>query len=227
MKIRLFKKLKKVKKVKKVKKAKKLSILAIDVGLLHLSIVKIELAEDYLTRPEVILETEITFCDLIDITELVSECRDPMCELYHDKIICDYMMHLFKKFKSLFESVQLILIERQPPTGLVAVQELIMREYRNKSKLISPTAMLNFFGILHYEYLERKVLTEKIATEYLGSLKVFVFNERRHDMADAFCILYYHLSLERKKYQEIIEQKEFEITNKNYISNLQQYVYKG
>jgi hypothetical protein len=63
----------------------------------------------------------------------------PIVELYHDKIICDYMTHLFKKFKSVFDSVDQILIERQPPTGLVAVEELIMREYRNKSKLISPT----------------------------------------------------------------------------------------
>lgn len=204
-----------------------MEILSIDVGLYHLALVKICLAEDYLTRSEVILENEIILCDLVDITELVSNCRDPNCELYHDKIICDYMMHLFKKFRSAFDSAVLILIERQPPTGLIAVQELIMREYRNKSKLISPTAMLNSFGILHFEYLERKVHTEKIAMEYLGSIKVFVFNERRHDMADAFCILYFHLSNERKKHQKKLEEEEFRTINKTFISNMQRFRYTG
>jgi hypothetical protein len=202
-----------------------MQILAIDVGLLHLALLKVCLAEDYLTRDEIIFEKEITLCDLIDITELVSCCRDPDCELYHDKIICDYMTHLFKKFRSEFDSVELILIERQPPTGLVAVEQLIMREYRNKSKLVSPTAMLNFFGILHFEYLERKVHTEKIALEYLGSIKVFVFNERRHDMADAFCILYYYLSIKRKKHKEHLKNLEFKETNKTFITNLQQFRY--
>ena len=202
-----------------------MKILAIDVGLLHLASIFVRLANDYLERKDVILEEEISLCDLVDITELVSECKDPNCELYHDKIICDYMMHLFKKFRTTFEAADLILVERQPPTGLVAVQELIMREYRSKSLLISPTAMLNFFGILHFEYLERKDHTEQIAMKYLGSLKVFVFNERRHDMADAFCILYYYLSIKRKEHQEKLKKLEFETLNKQFIGNLEQFKY--
>ena len=135
------------------------------------------------------------------------------------------MMHLFKKFKNIFEKTDIILIERQPPTGLVAVQELIMREYRNKSYLVSPTAMLNFFGILKFEYLERKIHTEKIAMEYLGSLKIFVFSERRHDMADAFCILYYYLSIKRKETQEKLKELEYQTINKQFIADLQQFRY--
>ena len=202
-----------------------MKILAIDVGLLHLAMLAVKLGSDYLTRPEVILEEEISYCDLVDITELVSDCRDTDCELYHDKIICDYMMHLFKKFRTTFDSADRILIERQPPTGLVAVQELIMREYRSKSELISPNAMLNFFEILHFKYEERKVHTEKIAMEYLGSLKVFVFNERRHDMADAFCILYYYLSIKRTEHQKKLKEQEFRTVNKNFIANLEQFRY--
>jgi hypothetical protein len=85
--------------------------------------------------------------------------------------------------------------------------------------------MLKFFGILHFEYLERKTHTEKIAIEYLGSIKVFVFNERRHDMADAFCILYYYLSITRKEHQEELKEKEHRIINKTFITNLQQFRY--
>lgn len=202
-----------------------MQILGIDVGLFHLALVKICLTDDYLTRNNVILEDEITLCDLVDITELVSTCDDPQCELYHDKIICDYVSHLFKKFKSEFDSTNLILIERQPPMGLVAVEQLIMSEYRNKTILISPNAMLKFFGLLQFEYSERKIHTEKIAIKYLGSIKIFVFNERRHDMADAFCILYYYLSIKRKQYQEESEEKEFKDTNRTYITNMQQFMY--
>ncbi len=136
------------------------------------------------------------------------------------------MMHLFKKYRTNFDSAELILIERQPPTGLVAIQELIMREYRNKSKLISPNAMLNFFGILKFEYLERKVHTERIAMEYLGGLKTFIFNERRHDMADSLCILLYYLSVRRKEYQEKQKQLKFRIENKDFITDMQQFKYK-
>lgn len=202
-----------------------MKILSIDVGLLHLALVKICLSDDHLIRDEVIKEDEIVLCELVDITELVSNCNDPKCELHHDKIICDYMMHLFKKYVSDFDSADLILVERQPPTGLVAVEQLIIREYRNKSKLISPTAMLNFFGILHFEYIERKIHTEKIAMEYLGGIKVFVFNERRHDMADAFCILYYHLSIKRKEYKEELKKEELRKINKTFATNLQQFKY--
>jgi hypothetical protein len=208
-----------------LKDLQQMQILSIDVGLLHLALLKVCLADDYLERSEVILEKEITLCDLVNITELISNCKDTNCELYHDKIICDYMTHLFKNFKSDFDSAELILIERQPPTGIVAVEQLIMREYRSKCKLISPTAMLNFFGLLHYKYLERKVYTEQIAMEYLSSIKVFVFNERRHDMADAFCILYYYLSLKKKEHQVYLKELEHKEKYKTFIGNRQQFRY--
>ena len=153
------------------------------------------LAEDYLERQEVIKFEEIFLCELIDITELSNSCSETECKLHHDKIFCDYLAHLFKKYRIEFDQADLILIERQPPQGHVAVQELVMREYRDKSKLVSPRSMLAFFGILQFKYEERKVHTEKIATEYLSGFKNFVFNTRRHDMADCFCIAYYYLEM--------------------------------
>lgn len=203
-----------------------MNILAIDVGIINLAIIGVNLNEDYLERQEVIKEDEIFMCEKIDITELVSGCRDKDCVLYHDKIICDYMMHLFKMYKKEFDSANIILIERQPLQGIVAVQELIMREYRNKSILISPNAMLNSFGILKYEYEERKVHTIKIAFEYLSGFKNFVFNERRHDMADAICILLYYLSLKRKEYTKKIEKEENKIRYAQAFKKLSEYVYK-
>jgi len=204
-----------------------MNILSIDVGIINLAIVGILLADDYLERDEIIKFEEIFLCELVDITELMRDCDDTSCEFCHDKIICDYMMHLFKKYQVEFATADLILIERQPLIGNVAVQELIMREYRKKSKLISPTAMLNFFGILHYEYEERKVHTVKIATKYLNGFKSFVFNTRKHDLSDALCILYYHLSMERKKYMENKIKEENKIKFSKLISDLEQFRYTG
>jgi len=201
-----------------------MKILAIDIGLIHLALVCATLPDDYLTRKDDILKDEITFCDLIDITQLVSKCKDDDCELYHDKIICDYTMHLFKQYRTLFESVDKIIIERQPPFGFVSVQELIMREYRSKSELVSPNAMLKFFDLLHYTYDERKVYTEKIAMDYLGSNKIFIFNERRHDMADGVCLLIYYISNKRSIYRENMREEEFRTINKNFLHNIKQYI---
>ncbi len=98
-----------------------MKILAIDIGLIHLAMVAVNLQKNHLEREEVIIENEIYFCELIDISKLISDCNKSKCDLYHDKIICDYMTHLFKKYKSLFDDADKILIERQPPFGFVAV----------------------------------------------------------------------------------------------------------
>lgn len=201
-----------------------MNILAVDVGIINLALVNVKLSDNYLERSQNIIEEEITFCDLINITQLIY-CNDEDCELYHDKIITDYMTHLFKKYKSLFDNADVILVERQPITGLVAVQELFMYKYRNKAKLISPNAMLNFMGILSIPYEERKKYTEKFAMDCLGSLKVFVFNERRHDMADAFCMLNFYISIKKKNYNENKKKEEHYEHNKNFIINMQQYIY--
>lgn len=176
-----------------------MKILSIDIGILHLGLIGAEIP-DISDREELIKSEEITMCELIDITELI-KCKDKNCTLYHNKIVCDYMSHLFKTYQTQFDTADVILIERQPIAGLCAVQELIMMQYRNKSILISPIAMLNFFGILDYEYEIRKIKTEEIAKPYLCGFKNFVFNERRHDLADGFCIMYYYLHLKKKEHE--------------------------
>jgi hypothetical protein len=187
--------------------------------------VGINLESDYLTRDNVILDSEIFLCELVDITDLVRNCSDKECTLYHDKIICDYVMHLFKKFKNVFEEVDYILIERQPIMGIVSVQELIMREYRNKSRLISPNAMLKFYGILHFDYSKRKECTEEIANKYLSGIKMFVFNERKHDMADAFCIIYYFVSMLRTNHKIKQEKIDFRTNNQHFFKTIEEFIY--
>lgn len=203
-----------------------MKILSIDVGIINFGMVGANLKDDYLERKEVILECEIFFCEYVDITQLGIECKDPNCVLFHDKLITDYMLHLFEKFKEVFDSVDKIIIERQPINGLIIIQELIIRKYREKSELVHPSSMHAFFGIRKYNCDERKEFTEKIATEYLGHLKIFVFNERRHDMADAFCILYFYLTKKRKEFEN--KNLLLNTSNTDYdrtITDLSQFIY--
>lgn len=199
-----------------------MKILSIDVGILHLAIVGAEVND--LVRTRVILPEEIYFCELINITELINECNVG-CKLYHEKTLCDYMMHLFQKFSQVFEDADKILIERQPLQGIVAVQELILREYRGKSTLVSPNSMHKYFQIGDYTYEQRKVIVVKTAKTYLLGFKQFCFNERQHDMADAFCIMYYHLSILKKVAQEENAQKIFQKTHAVLIENLETFRY--
>lgn len=188
-----------------------MKVIAVDVGLIHFSIIGATLPDDYLTRDNVIEESDITMCMLIDITKLIYSCDDDDCKLHHDHVICDYMTHLFKKYDTIFESADIILVERQPLTGICAVQELILYRYRKKTTLVSPNAMLNYFGILHIPYENRKPLTVEIARKYLGNFEEFKTHKRQHDMADAACILYYYIDRARTKHSQKIAEEESEL----------------
>lgn len=181
---------------------------AVDVGLINFSLVGATLPENYLMRETVLEESDIKICMKIDITALIYSCDDDNCKLHHEHVISDYMSHLFKKYGNIFEEADVILVERQPITGICAVQELILSNYRDKTTLVSPNAMLNFFGILHIPYDDRKPLTVEIARKYLCNFEEFQTNKRRHDMADAVCILYYYINCARVKYNDEITEKE-------------------
>lgn len=166
-----------------------MKILSIDIGVLHLSMVGIEVHEMY----KIIHPLKIYMCELINLLELMDECDQQLCTLYHDRNMCDYMDHMFKRYRNEFDDADIILVERQPITGLTAVQELILREYRSKVTLISPNSVHKFLQFSSYTYDQRKEASIKFAVPYLSHFKEFCFNERRHDMADAFCMIYYHL----------------------------------
>lgn len=191
-----------------------MKLLGIDPGILNLAIVGAEInnnnGKQQQQRKELILPSEINFCEKIDITDLVRNCPIVDCKLYHSKTICDYMTHLFEIYKDIFANADQIIVERQPPTGLIAVQDIILKEFRDKTILISPTSMLKFFDILKLERDTRKELNVKRSYPFLSHFKEFCFNERKHDMADAFCLIYYSLHLERERINA--ENQEIERT---------------
>lgn len=190
-----------------------MNILSIDVGIIHLGLIGASLPETWKTDEDI--NIDITFCELVDLTELNIECIDTECKLYHDKVMCDYTNHLFVKYNSWFEEAHLIIIERQPICGLVVVEQLIMNKFRHKTILISPCSVIKYFNMSN-SYDQRKIQTVKMAEDALSGQKQFVFNERRHDLADAYVLLLYYIKITKKQKRD----------NNTTIKSIQQFIYK-
>ncbi len=177
-------------------------VISIDIGLYHLGFI-----QAYVENKK----TVVTQCELIDIKSLSEYCNDSNCELHHERCISDYVSHLFKTHYTSFEKANRILVEQQPPTGFISIQELIRNKYRNKVSVINPRKMHTFFDIGHLNYEQRKEFTVSYATRALKHFQSFQELERKHDMADAYCLLrYYALAIDQRvisKYFKVIQGK--------------------
>lgn len=178
-------------------------IISIDVGYHNMALVKLRACEDYnLTVEEV---------HVIDITKIPHNkvCRH-RCTIPHTSEVADMMAHFFQEYGSLLDEADLVLVERQPPTGLTQIETLFLYLYRSKTHLVSPNAMHNHFKIGNYEYDRRKEETVKIAESYL---KGFVNLGRVHDASDAVCLalFYTHTYREKARLKKIDRTLPFDV----------------
>lgn len=162
-------------------------IISIDIGFEHFAMIGANVT------PYWKLE-EVVTCKLINIKNLVLDCNNCDCKLQHSMCISDYMAHLFHIYNDIFQKADTILIERQPPQGFIAVQELILFKYREKSILLSPNSMHKHFSMSKVQKL-RKMFTEKFSQRHLQSFPDYAKNDRKHDMGDAYCQLIYYLNV--------------------------------
>ena len=91
--------------------------------------------------------------------------------------------------KEIFDDADTILIERQPPGGFTNIEILLNYMFRDKVVLVSPVSMHTHFGMRHLDYDQRKERTVTIANKYLEEDIPY---ERKHDIADALCMILYH-----------------------------------
>jgi hypothetical protein len=129
--------------------------------------------------------------DKIDITIFIKDNEN--------KCIAVYMNNLFKKI-TYFEEADFILIERQPFSGIIAVQEIILSHFYKKCVLISPIKMHKYIGIDHLDYDNRKIKTIEFAKPYLNNYEKYRNLFRKHDIADSLCIYIYWKNT--KKFEE-------------------------
>lgn len=191
-------------------------ILAIDIGIENLGLVAASL------NPNFTINT-ITHCKLINLTR---NCNKRGCTLHHSNTITDRMIHFFTQYKDILDSADTILIERQIPTsGLVAIQSLIHFQYRQKSILVSPNSMHAFYGISHLDYERRKRATITLAKHSLMDQKEFVFNEKKDDIADAWCYVNQWSRNKHNEYEEQRIKEEWRQKNKKFIEDIDRFRY--
>lgn len=160
-------------------------IIGIDIGYYNLGIVKVRVEEGV---PTVLMARKV------DMTQY-THTRVPQCEcrLHHSREMADYVLHFIQEYSDHLDDADRILVERQPPGGFGAIETLIVATFREKVDVISPNSMHKHFGIGHLDYEHRKQKTEKIAGEYLEHLDSYNRLIRKHDVADAMCMVLYRM----------------------------------
>ena len=164
-------------------------IISIDVGYHNMAMVKIKTDDDFrLTVHDV---------HVINITKIYHKkvCRRD-CKLPHTSEVADLMAHFIQEYGEILDEADMVLIERQPPTGLTQIETLLLYLYRSKTHLVSPNSMHCHFNIGRYEYEKRKEHTIKIAESYLDGFENL---GRVHDASDAVCLAIFHTHKERER----------------------------
>lgn len=162
-------------------------ILSIDIGIINLGFILLECNKDYTIN-------DIIWFDLINITNFIhlDNQSEKKCHLPHTKTFSDWLSHIFYLHHELFELCTHILIERQPPTGHVSVEQLLFFNFRSKSILIHPRSVHSFMGWKHEDYEQRKEKSIRVLKYRLFQTKrkylqdEFNKYERQHDISDAY-----------------------------------------
>lgn len=172
------------------------TIVSIDIGYYNLGFVKARVCEED-------MEPDVVFCDKVDITRYTHDttpfCR---CKLHHSSHMGDYVLHFLQEYAPHFDEADEVIIERQPPGGFGAIETLIFTHFREKITVVSPNAMHKHFYIGHLDYSRRKEKTMEFAHPYLTDLPRYHTLQRKHDVADAVCMILYVLS-GRKRHKKI------------------------
>jgi hypothetical protein len=170
-------------------------IVSVDIGIHHLALVLIETPHDYRSH-------DVVWFELIDITRFVhlDDTSKRTCTIPHTRTVSDWLSHVFYLYHELFALADHILIERQPPGGQIAVEQLFFFQYRSKAILIHPNTVHAFFGWhgdresdseIRYQHRKEKSM-QVLRYRLAQTARTWLGNElcmytRQHDIADAYC----------------------------------------
>ena len=166
------------------------SILSIDIGIDHLGLSLSHIDSEYNFR-------EVVWIKLINIQNF--ECEDS-CPLQHEKTITDWISHVIFKYKDVFTIADKILIERQPPLGLIAVEQVLFYICRDKAELIHPNSVHSFFGMRNLDYNGRKEVSIRISKNILKKFQEILKQyDREHDISDSVLMTLFWTKKERER----------------------------
>ena len=120
-----------------------------------------------------------------------------VCTIPHTREIVDGVSHFIQEYRDVLDNCNVLLIERQPPSGFTSIEGILFREFRSKAILISPNAMHRFLGINNLDYDARKAKTVEFAKDYID-LKTM---ERKHDISDAICMIIFYNNPYKEEYE--------------------------
>ena len=173
---------------------------AIDVGYKNLGLIQVELNQ---TATAVV---STTFMKKIDISR--TKCKNN-CKIPHTNEVADLISHFIEEYQYVLNTADVILMERQPPGGLTNIEALLFFIFRNKIKLISPNSVHCHFGFGHLDYERRKERVVSIASKHITLPDI----TRKHDIADAFCMILYEVQKNQLKFRRVEELKRLPFDN--------------
>lgn len=156
------------------------TILGIDVGMVHLALAH--------TCTNAAFETfEVRAVHLINMAcpshGTVSRAD---CTLFHSGMACDRVAHVLQEHAALFAAADVVVIERQPPSGLRDVEQVFAVALRNKCVMMSPRTMHVALGSNGLPYDARKAVAVGVAERYVPDLRTRF--AKADDVADAVCL---------------------------------------
>jgi len=208
----------------------KYAIMSIDVGITHLGL-SIGITDEAFNL------IQLEWVKMIDITQYTHQydLQDKCCGVNHSsKCFADWLQHLFLEYETLFECCNYILVEKQPPSGLVVIEQIIMFRWRDKCHLVHPRSMHSFFnmglktikGNESYEKRKEKsqLIAEKSCKWHRRAVESYSGLIRKHDVTDSICLMLYWLFIKNKEYtrQRNLERtKNLKLPNLNGMSGLE------
>lgn len=192
-------------------------LISIDIGLYHLGFLY-AIAENRTYR--------ILKCKLLNLKRMTEYCSIKDCLLNHELCFADYCKHFFHQYAHEFNEATYIVVEQQPPNGLMAIQELIRYEFRDKIRMVSPNTMHAYFKIQHLNYEQRKEFVIRYANTKLSSFKEYQTYVRKHDMADALCILVVFLFEYWNNEEKMNQKSTDEKTHEHYLTFIQSFTFQ-
>ena len=170
---------------------------AIDVGYKNLGLIQVEVGKDTFRSH---------FMKKIDISKI--HCKKD-CKIPHTNEVADLVAHFVQEYQDVLHSADVILMERQPPGGLTNIEALLFFIFRDKIKLISPNSVHCHFGFGHLDYEQRKERVVSIASKHITLPEI----TRKHDIADAFCMILYEVQKNQLKFKRDEEIKRLPFDN--------------
>ena len=183
-------------------------ILSIDIGAINMAYVYCRL--DKIDVDDMVGHTYVATTLIAKRVNIIDDqhkhiCRDK-CTLHHTSNWCDRVAHFTQELQAEIQgqathpakiqaAIDIVLIEKQPPLGFTQIEQLLVSHFRNKMILVNPISVHKFLGLVHGKSTRefRKIVAIKTGGPYLEHINEYTVDERKHDMADAMCMVLYHI----------------------------------